>query len=107
MLIEAYQSLDEVSIHIFIAWVSGARWQKVKLVPLVLIFSQKIVKMVDPKQILVIFKSGKRKKKGKTKKQNKTKTKTKNKTKNKTKQKKGKKTHTKLKYIPISSGTNY
>ena len=54
--------------------------QEVKLVPLVLIFSQKIFKMVDPKQISIIFKSDKQKKKKKK---------------------------PKLKYIPISSGTNY
>ena len=41
-----------------VAWVSGA-WGNV------LIFSWKILKMVDPKQILVIFKSGKKKKKKK------------------------------------------
>ena len=35
--------------------------QEVKLAPFVLIFSQKNFKMVDPKQILVIFKSDKQK----------------------------------------------
>ena len=48
--------------------------------------------MIDLKQISVIFKNGKQKKK-----QNKT---------NKKKKKK-KNNYTKLKYIPISSGTNY
>ena len=39
--------------------------QEVKLAPLVLIFSKKIFKMVDPKQISVICKSVKQKKKKK------------------------------------------
>ena len=39
--------------------------QEVKLAPLVLIFSHKIFKMVDPKQISIIFKSDKQKTKQK------------------------------------------
>ena len=46
-------------------WRSMGGWrpgQEVKLSPLVLIFSHKIFKMVNPKQISVIFKSDKKKK---------------------------------------------
>ena len=51
-------------------WVRAAQWcsvgfwrpgQEVELVPLFLIFSSKFSKMVDPKQILVIFKREKKK----------------------------------------------
>ena len=61
--------------HSVCVWHLG---QEVKLVALVLIFSQNIFKMVDPKQISVIFKSDQQKKK-------KTKTKTKTKTNKQTK----------------------
>ena len=57
--------------------------QEVKLAPLVQIFSQKIFKMVDPKQISVVCDKQKKKRRRKKKKL------------------------TKLKYIPISSETNY
>ena len=57
-------------------WPSMGFWcpgQEAKLAPLFLIYFQKISQMVDPKQILVAFKSEKQKNKNKKKKQQKTK----------------------------------
>ena len=53
-----------LSLNRGVAWVSGTRG-KIGALPLIL--SQKILKMVDPKQISVIFKSDKKKKKKHTK----------------------------------------
>ena len=79
--------------HIVPQWRTMGVWrpgQEVKLAPFFLIFSQKNSKMVDPKEIEVIFESEKKKKKNKPKNKKK-KNKPKNKNKSKNKKKKTKK----------------